>query len=1113
MDTKGSQAMTTLEQNRSLAEIYRQLDTVRMRRWSVDLLAGAAAVVAVACLTLLAVSAGVGYLPGQPPAALRWAILAVAILAFSAAAWWFLLRRAFRRHNRAQAARFVEQHLPRLGNELINSVLLARDDEQASPELVALAIEEAARDSRSVDLLSSVSLRSLKRWAVAAAAAVVLLGAFATLQGEPFRRGLLAVLRPGGHVPIVNTLRLVVLTPGDATVFAGESVTIVAKIVNDSETSYPAHVLIEGGPAKPMFSKDGYATFACPLGQITEPIRYAVQIGQSRWPIDKPFYTLGVNRAESISLTYAYPSYTGMKERTVRPEGLDGTIEAPLGSRATVTLKVSAPLPSVWLDRQGAAPEAMRSDPAGTSFTAEIPIRADGAYRLLLKDHSGQVIQQLPDGPGSADAYGQATNGYFRIRAVPDAPPAVRFLSPAQPVTAAPGGKVEMRLKASDTYGLTDVKLYAAMEGQPAAPVSDFSASAAVGKTDAVLDYTFLLTGYVEGNVISYYAVVTDNRDLPGVGGPQSVQSRTYTITVQNAEKVAAEKARAYEELRRRLMELLKMQEPQRVNTDICLKVHKFPDELDRIHKTAGEIHDAQKKIREGMIDLVEHFPFTEDLAPVRPELAVLANNEARSAVEESLVLSRLAAADNRHAACRQLANTQDKILDALHTLLAMLPSLANRPEAKKPDAAGHDLPPEAREKLAQLKDQLGKFVDEQKKLIQASERLSKKPVDAFTAEDQQLLKELLLAQDKWENFLNEQFTDFSKLAQQDFSNPLMLKELLAVKSDITMAKDALSKQATEIATAVEDNGIENAKTLTANIEKWLPDEPDRIKWSMEDPAGGQSNPEQANLPTELEDLVGDLLEQEEDLFEQMDDLASKYAMSGDKGIGWDALDGPISNMNAQGVTGNQLPNTNELQGRSGEGRTGKSSGEFVEDKAVGKGGRRTPTRLTPEPFSKGQVNDVSQDSPGGATGGGKISGSGEEGLEGPVPPPLAQEMKRLAGKQATLVNRAEKIRSRFEVSDNANFRLLQAITVMQRVQNDLEHNRYRNVLRTRDQAVGALRQTKLLLAGGVDVQTDASTALPKYLRDDIADAMKGKLPEQYSTALEEYYRRLSEQK
>ena len=37
-------------------------------------------------------------------------------------------------------------------------------------------------------------------------------------------------------------------------------------------------------------------------------------------------------------------------------------------------------------------------------------------------------------------------------------------------------------------------------------------------------------------------------------------------------------------------------------------------------------------------------------------------------------------------------------------------------------------------------------------------------------------------------------------------------------------------------------------------------------------------------------------------------------------------------------------------------------------------------------------MDDKSKDPPGGATGGGKISGSGAEGLEGPVPPPLARE-------------------------------------------------------------------------------------------------------------------------
>ena len=36
----------------------------------------------------------------------------------------------------------------------------------------------------------------------------------------------------------------------------------------------------------------------------------------------------------------------------------------------------------------------------------------------------------------------------------------------------------------------------------------------------------------------------------------------------------------------------------------------------------------------------------------------------------------------------------------------------------------------------------------------------------------------------------------------------------------------------------------------------------------------------------------------------------------------------------AKGVTGNQLPNNNEMGGRAGEGRTGKSQGEMVEDTA-----------------------------------------------------------------------------------------------------------------------------------------------------------------------------------
>ncbi len=1098
--------MTTLGRYQGLEAILTRLEAVQARQVAVLVARSGAAIAALVIGGLVVVGLSAGYWPDQPPAALRWALLIGAGGLWAAALAWAGAATIRGRLNYAQAARLVEQRFDGLHNSLINAVQLSGDRMQPSAPLVQSAILEADRRAAKLSVGAAVSLRSLRRWGLAAGVAAAALLGFAGFQGRQLYRGLAAVFDPTGYVPHLGSVKLVSLTPGDATRFAGEHLTIVAKIENPQRRRLEGQVEIAGSPEpRPMLASPDRSTLSWAFGKLEQSFRYAVRIGDSKFPAEKPYYSVTVLqqvRIEGLDLSFTYPPYTRRPPHT--QTNADGNIEQPVGTQVVLTLRLSPTTPGAVLQTRGGGHLAMRAE--GSSFVGTLTVQADDAYRIVLVDSAGRPMRQLPEAGAPAET-AAGTEGYFRIRAVPDEPPRVAFLEPNRDQSVAPGGKLPIRLRVSDDYGISEARLLLGREGEAARELPGLAAfQAASGKTAHEIQHAIEIGDqYRLGEALVYYATVTDNRQLPE-RGPQTTESARFKILIQDAARVAAERAKRYEQLRAKLLAILESQEEQRVNTEIAAR--QLAERL-AVRNAGSAIAEAQKAIRAEMLDLVDNFPFEAETVTIQQALALLANNEAALAVSQARVLATLGEMDSRQATCAELGGTQDKIIHSLQTLLAILPSLV-RPEAARQSPGGEDLPAEARESLAALKAALEKFIEEQRKIIQASDRLVKRPVDDFTAEQEKLLKELEVAQDKWEKLLNETFTDFSKLAQQDFSNPQLLKELISVKTDVTMAKDALKKQAIEIATAIEDNGIENARTLTANIDKWLPDEPDRIKWDMEDPAA-QTNIEQPELPTELEDLVGDLLEEEEDLFEEMDDVTGKYAMSGDKGIGWDAMDGPISNMNAQGVTGNQLPNTSEISGRSGEGRQGKSLGEFVEDKAVGKGGRRTPTRLTPEPFQQGQVNDTSQEPAGGATGGGKLSGAGSEGLEGPLPAPLKEELKRLAGRHAQLLNKAERIQGGFKVTDYSNYQFLQSYELMQRVQREMEGFRYQNALRQKHVLLSGLKRTQLLLAGKIDVTADATANMPQYVKDDIEDTRKAKLPAEFREALKSYFRRLAE--
>jgi len=363
--------------------------------------------------------------------------------------------------------------------------------------------------------------------------------------------------------------------------------------------------------------------------------------------------------------------------------------------------------------------------------------------------------------------------------------------------------------------------------------------------------------------------------------------------------------------------------------------------------------------------------------------------------------------------------------------------------------------------------------------------------------------------EDNWSRFFKEARTDLSKIPEQDMSNPQLLNELVEIYTEIEMAKDALAKKTVEVAVPMEEAGAEKAEALEYNLERWLMDTPDRTRWQMEEPLGDYEVP-MAELPEQLQDIVGDLMEQEEDLMDDIEDATSGWADSLDKGAGWTAMDGPISNFSAKGVTGNMLPNSSEISGRSGEGRTGKSSGEFVEKSAVGKGGRKTPTRLTPDPFEKGVVDDKSPDATGGATGGGKISGAGGEGLEGPIPPQLQQQLKALAGKQAELRNKAERVQVAFKTRKYPTEPINRVVSHMKDVERALGSGSYDQVTRLRRFLVKDLQDTRAFLAGETRVNRDSSVNLPPELQEEIMAAGEKAAPKAYEDLLRAYWESLA---
>jgi len=1029
-----------------------------------------------------------------------------------------------------QVARWVEENGAALGlqNELINAVLLAQEyqaESQATQKSVYApwipsVLRELDLATSALNLGAAVPWRSGRNTVLSAVGVVALILFAISMFPGVFARGMHVITAPGKFIPVQGAVHIIDVNPKNDTILAGQSVSFTVEV--EAPENRPVETRLVGTFASgkkiqyPMTSAgSGNSKYTYTLATVAEDLEYGVVAGDSQ----SERYHITVRpdlHLMAYKMVITPPPYTGKEIPPVTLSGKEfsaskASLEVPQGSNVELTAVLDMDVREVILDMADHSPVVM-DHLAEKTFSKQLAIKDPLRYGLLANDNGGRTLRRFPDDAGGQGGAGAAS--YLTITPQPDQPPTITVSEPGRDLDAKPGELVRLAAQAGDDYGLTEVRLEIAKgvdgEFKPAQtwPIGKDPTGKPLKGFNLKYELPLAAANYKNGDVVRYRFAAVDNRALTNLGpdmGPQTTTGQTFTISLSDSTVTEAKTTKAWDELRKKLQDLLDRE--GKLHEDARPILPKLA--IDEVKKITGPIGDGQRSLRTDMAAIAKDFPFEPPMKLVQKTLQVLVTEDATAAVDRAADIMLLSDTKTLGPVATKLRQNQSRVIDVLESLLAIANTEQNKPSSVVAKDGDEDPNTAQTDAFKKMLDDLKKFDKEQKAVIEATADLAKKPKDQYDQNDEKNLKALAAVEDKWEKFMNNAMADMSKIAEQDQANATVADDMIQMKVELTMAKNALQTKATEIATPAEANGLENAKALTTHIERWLGHSPDRTKWQMEE-ATAQNETPMAELPKQLQDMMGDLMDQEEDETEQMESTGSKFADSLDKGAGWDAADGPISNMSAQGVTGNQMPKDMEIQGRSGEGREGRSSGEMVGQTAEGKGGRRTPTRMTGDAFSSGKVEDKSKEPAGGATGGGKKGGFGGEGLEGQAPDEMHDPMQRMAGKQAALRNETERLKLQMHATGYTNFKLLEATVMMKNADDALRGYRYNTALFFQKEAVKSLSTAKVLSEGQMHVTMDTSPTSDSKTQKDIQDALNGAMPKGYADPVKAYFTKLS---
>ena len=979
--------------------------------------------------------------------------------------------------------------------------------------------EEASFARRTVDMGASSMGRipfaelwdrkHLTTWGTAAAVLVVVWGGYIALYPHHVWNAGARFVIPLADRPPVASITLHVKPGADVAVVEGDNVEVTLEVTGGKVKDMPVLVWKEGaesvqpmktkssGEHLPMAAAQGAENkFTYLFSDVRHPFAFRV-FADDTYSRSVAVGVKSLPRIKESVFRVTPPSYTGLGMNT--NPGPPSSVSGLPGSKMEMALIFEPAVEKAFWKEAGKTVELQRNGKRWECVTA---ITNPGEYEIEVTDAAFKKNVTVARGAVRLDS---------------DNPPEIDFVTDDRNRLVSIGNSVKLEISARDDFGigLIDITARSVESDQSTTPSTMLKRWTYMGPpgNKGPLKETYLLeidpTRFKPDAAYLVEAVARDFRPdgLPG-------RSRPIMLRVKGLNEFALSSGDEFAGAFAALRQTIAKQEKANSRTanlktylEEAVQKKTVPD---RRKAMSDQQLDAQKSGQQTVVE----FNKAKDGAIFSVRLVPLVEGEMTWVLKD---IDRLSPKDTQDALGKRLGEIEKRQTYILTELVSLLGSIADRQQqslktnalAKEIDHAPLISNDDA---MKDLKDDLKKFLSAQEKLIERTKSLLDKGPQDLTDKDEKILGEMAREEAKWAKFFEEKLTDWSKLPAQDFADSAIAKEVNEVFQEIKMAAKELYEKKMELAVPTEQGGLENAKELVQNLERWLPDTPDNIKWNMEEP-NTPGDIAMAELPAELEDIVGDLIDKEDEMAQDIEDVTSPWMDSMDKGVGWGAGDGPISDMSAKGVTGNLSPNQMEIGGRSGEGRSGRSSGQMVEETAEGKGGRETPTRVSPSPFEQGSVKDKDTKSNGGATGGGKLSGHGEEGLRGPTPSQqTAQNLPRIADRQGKIRQEAEALALKLRGYHLPTGDLEVSINQMKTLEDAARKVDGATVRRSFSRAVDALSDAKKTMRAEVGLHTER-VKLPQWMRNEIKSGFQDATPKGYEEMASEYFRVLAEQK